>query len=60
MIVTNHERCSYCGRLLVRRNGKFPPHRVPQPAPPMHQRGVKAAVPLTGRDSPWCRGGEDR
>jgi hypothetical protein len=50
--VKSHQRCRVCGRLLVPSVNGLPAHREPPP----RVYGRKA-VPLTGRDSPWCEGG---
>lgn len=47
-----HVRCRKCGRLLVPADGKLPPHRIPPP-----RIYGRKAVPLTGRDAAWCKGG---
>jgi hypothetical protein len=54
--MSEFSRCRDCGRILpLNARGSFAPHKVPQTMP-TYLRGVKAAVPLTGRDSPWCEG----
>lgn len=51
--VKSHQRCPHCGRLLVPLASKqLPPHRKPPP-----RIYGREAVPLTGRDAPWCAGG---
>jgi hypothetical protein len=46
----SHRRCLHCGRLLVpATDGRPPMHRKP----PAHADST-VAVPLTGRDAPWC------
>lgn len=53
-----HQRCHHCGRLLVPMvnletgSKVMPYHRKP---PAKSDRTI--AVPLTGRDAPWCAGG---
>lgn len=49
---SSHVPCGVCRRLLVPVGGVIPAHRVP--ASKIYGR---AAVPLTGADSDWCRGG---
>lgn len=50
--VKSHVRCHKCGRLLVPTVNGLPRHRKPPP-----RIYGRKAVPLTGRDAPWCQGG---
>lgn len=55
-------RCPTCSRILfLRKDNKLPPHRVPmiKVMPTRYNQRDGGSVPLTGKDSPWCAGGQD-